>query len=182
MMNGAHAPVEPELSARERRFLRYWSVAMVLSRQCDWRWIPGFTYHQDEEERLRDLALRTPLKAVVVWLAASVVIVVLSGFAALVVIAGLAFLMVWRTPGDVSGQGSYAAMGMVLILTIAAGVPLSVGWGGVVAERLVIQSPPSERSIDVRLVRRIEGQLRRASATFALVFAMIALFWVTSLN
>ncbi len=156
---------------------------MVLSRQCDWRWIPGFAYHEDEEERLRRLAIRMPRKVVAIWLMASAVIFLLLCLAALSLIAGLAFAIVWRRPGDISPLGSVAAMGMVLILAFAVGAPLAVLFAGEVAERFErLSNAAPERSIDVRLFYRVRGQLRRAGAVFALVFVAAAVLWLASLG
>jgi hypothetical protein len=182
MTNGVPAPFEPELSSREYRFLRYWSAAMVLSRQCDWRWVPGFAYHEDEEERFRDLASRIARLPLMIWLATSAAVFLLCGLISLFLIAGLALVAGWHSPASITPLGSSAAMAMALILAFAAGVPLSILWGGDLAERIASGARWSGRSIDARLLRKVRGQLQRAGATLAVLFVAAALLWLFSLD
>jgi hypothetical protein len=168
------AATAPILSPRERRFLKYWALNMSLA-SSNGMPAPGFSYDSAEWRRLLTIARSVPGAATTIWLA--VTVVVYLALAAMGMIgAGAIISLLWPDPASVPETGFFALLGMVIMLLLGLGMPLSLGLGGAAGDRFVAAPFVEEDPADAALVAKIRRQFRRIGAIAAMTVVPIALF------
>jgi hypothetical protein len=151
------------LTPSRRRFPRYWSLNMTLARTFGWVWMPGFTYGPDEWRRFEALAAAIPRRAVMIWLFATALIFVLLAAVVMIGVLGVALTVLWPNPTDMPEAGFFALLIAVIVLAIGFGMPLSIVWGGAIADWLEPGTPAVEAADDGALYAKIGRQFRRMS-------------------
>ena len=172
--NGADAGA---LSPSRRSFLRYWSLNMTLLRRAGWRWVPGFSYGGDEQRRMDELAAGIPRGAILAWLGATVLIFLVVAIAAMTAILGTALTVLWPNPADMPEAGFFVIMALALMLAIGVGMPLSIAWGGAVADRIAPAPPAIDGTGDAARYAKVRGQFRRMGLALGVCFLAAAGWW-----
>ncbi|HLY54080.1 MAG TPA: hypothetical protein VKS60_00900 [Stellaceae bacterium] len=162
----------------DRRFLRYWSLNVALARSGGWESIPGFGYDEAERSRIATLAGAVPAGAVACWLAAAVAIYIGLAAAGVIGVVVPAISFLWPNPANMPATGFFALMASGLCLAIGFGLPLSIAWGGAIADRLGAGAEPPEEPGDAPLLGKMRGQFRRIGWILACLFVPIALVCV----
>ncbi|HEY5070444.1 MAG TPA: hypothetical protein VII63_00290 [Caulobacteraceae bacterium] len=164
-------------SPPRRVFLRYWSLNVALARQAGWGWIPGFTYSQAEQRRMGELAAAIDQRARITWLAATALIFILAAAAMMTAALGTALTLLWPHPGDIPEAGFFALLALVMVLSIAIGLPLSIFLGGALAD----WAAPAPRSVgapgDGALEAKVRAQFARMAVILGVLFTAAAFAW-----
>ena len=165
------------LTPSRRRFLRYWSLNMTLARTFGWVWMPGFTYGPDEWRRFEALAAAIPRRAVTIWLVATALIFILLAAVATTGVLGVALTVLWPNPADMPEAGFFALLISVIVLAIGFGMPLSIVWGGAIADWLEPGTPAVEAADDGALHAKISRQFRRMAVFLGVAVAVTTVVW-----
>jgi hypothetical protein len=165
------------LSPSRQRFLRYWSLNMTLVRQAGWAWPVGFTYSGDEEQRMAALAATVPRAARLIWLAAAVAVFMLGAAGAMMMTLGTALTFLWPNASEIPELGFFTAMALAIVLAVGIGMPLSVAWGGAIADRIVPLRLDVELVSDTALHAKVTSQFRRMAVFAGLLFVAAAMGW-----
>jgi len=165
---GARAGADTLLSPFRNRFLRYWSLNVILAKSSGYRRILGFPYSDAEQRRIETIGGAIPSRAVLTWLSATVLIFILLVLAGVVGLMVPAITLLWPDPAKMPGLGFAAVMALVLTLALGFGLPISIGFGGAIADRLAGVSAPVPEPGDAALYAKIRSQFLRLAAIFSI--------------
>jgi hypothetical protein len=158
------------LSPFRNRFLRYWSLNVILARSSGYPRLMGFPYTDAEQLRIEAIAGTIPSRAVLTWLSATVVIFILLAIAGVVGIMDPALTLLWPDPATMPGLGFAAVMALILTLALGFGMPLSIAFGGAIADRLADVTVPAPEPDDAALYAKVRSQFLRLAAIFSIAF------------
>jgi hypothetical protein len=167
------------LSPFGRRFLRYWSLNVVLARSSGYRYLLGFPYTETEQRRIDTIGRSIPNSAVLVWLSAAVAIFIALALAGVVGIMVPALTLLWPDPAKMPGLGFASVMALIMILALGFGMPIAIAFGGAVADRLADVTPPEWAPGDAALYAKIRSQFLRLAAIFSIAFIPGLLIYIS---
>lgn len=162
------AAAQPALSAGQSRFLRYWGLNMSMVYSWGWAWTPGFSYTDDEKKRFAELSQTVSAGATSIWMAAVVILFLLIGAVAMTVMIVIASLA-WPDPSKTPAIAFVSLLALTCFLTLGFGFPLSMVWGGTIADWFAGGAAPAEAPGDAALHAKIRGQLWRLIAVMCVI-------------
>ena len=162
--------LSPNLPPSQVRFLRYWALNMTMVRGWGWSWTPGFRYAEAEWQRFETLAASVTRAASAIWMTACPVIFILL---AALAVGGLMIPLasaLWPDPSKTPAIAFVALLALTSFLTIGFGFPLSMVWGGMIADRIGGDGTQPAAPGDPALHARIRQQLWRLIAAMCILF------------
>jgi hypothetical protein len=172
------------LSSRQRSFLRYWSVGLVLLLSFSEDWIPGFPYEVAEIRRALVIARTVPRSVSVVWLAmtGALCLAIAAAIAAGLVMPAMAVL--WPLPAEAPPVGVAALLLLMAAASVGLGVTLSLAGSGVVANWIAPRRAIWDQPGDLALYAKAWSQLLCCGGivAFCLVPVLLAILaWAAKL-
>ena len=161
------------------RFLRYWSLNVVLAKSSGYRYLLGFPYNEAEQRRIETIGGSIPGRAVIIWLSAAVVIFIALALAGVIGLMVPALTLLWPDPAKMPGLGFASVMALIMILALGFGMPISIALGGAVADRLADVAAPAWEPGDAALYAKIRSQFLRLAAIFSIAFIPGLLIYIS---
>ncbi|HEY1751884.1 MAG TPA: hypothetical protein VGG29_11500 [Caulobacteraceae bacterium] len=164
------------LSRGRRRFLRYWSLNVVLARRKGQAGFPGFSYSDDEWARMDELSNGITTGGIYLWLGAVTLTYMLVAAVVGGGVIGTAMMTLWRNAKDVPEPQFFAAAAIIIMAMVGLAMPLSIAVGGLVGD-LFWPNRPAETPADGPLYAKVVGQFRRMGLFVGVLVVVIAAVW-----
>jgi len=174
------ASVGRTLSRSQARFLRYWALNITLARRRGQPGFPGFSYDEAEWARLDQLSTGVTAGGFFLWIGMVVLTYLVVAILVVVGVIGTAVMTVWKS-GNVPESQVFAAIAILCGLMIGIAMPLSISFGGLVADPLW-RNRPELSPTDRALYAKISGQFRRMALVLAVVVFLAAASWAAFLK
>ncbi|MEI9984179.1 MAG: hypothetical protein WDN69_13815 [Aliidongia sp.] len=162
------------MSRRQCRFLRYWALNICIARRSGTA-TPGFSYEDAEWDRLFAIARTVSGSSVGLWFAATAFgYIALAAVLMVGVLAPLLSLL-WPDPATLPASAFFALLALMGITLLGVGMPLSLAWGGALADWFAGTPDLAREVADAALLRKVQRQFWRIAIFAALSVIPVSL-------
>jgi hypothetical protein len=164
------------LSRGKNRFLRYWSLNLILARRTGQAIMPGFSYSDAEWARMGELVGGITSGGIYLWLGAVVFSYMAVAVCAVTVVIGGLLMTAWRNTASVTEPQIFCAIGAIIAVMIAFVMPFSIAFSGLVSDPLW-RERAAEAPGDAALYAKVARQFRRMGLVAGVLVALVAAGW-----